>query len=221
MRTWLVGLWVGIAVWGAGQEAGVGSGGMLVGLLRLDLAPLNAALITAGFPALSGDVVVFGGGGLGGVVGGPVLGGIGFGGSSVAMDEGRRVDLELGFGGVTVEWARALSPRVLSGLGLALGGGGLDLTVRSRSPSDFADALVQPTMSQLSLGFLAGLAYFRLYFQVLDWLSLEGWIGYFLALPGNWEEGGKELSGPRLDLRAPFLGFQLGFGGWVPEEEAP
>lgn len=199
---------------------GLGGGGMLVGLLPLDLSPLNAALTAAGYPALDGQLVVFGGGGAGGVLGGPVFGGLGFGGSLTSLSTDRRTDLELGFGGVTVEAARRAGKSVLVGFGAVLGGGGLDLTARARYPSDFTDALAEPTLSQFSLGFLGGIAYLRLQIQTLDWLAFEGWLGYFLAFPGQWEEGGREIAGPKLELRAPFLGLRISFGGVGAPEEA-
>ena len=211
-----------LALTGPGAEMGVGGGGFLAGLLRLDLAPLNGELSSAGYPTLSGDLWVFGGGGSGGATTGLVFGALGFSGSASALAQAKRADLELGFGGITVEFARSLSDKALVGLGVVLGGGGLDLTVRARIATEFAEALTQPTMSQFSLGFLGGLAYLRLHLQVLDWLSLEGWVGYFLGLPGNWEEGGREISGPNIELRAPFFGVRIGLGGFGPiEEETP
>ncbi|MFH1609524.1 MAG: hypothetical protein ABID40_02720 [Candidatus Bipolaricaulota bacterium] len=206
--------------------AGLGGGGMLVGLLPLDLSSLNAALTAAGYPALDGQLIVVGGGGAGGILGGPVFGGLGFGGGLTSLSTDKRTDLELGFGGVMVEAARRAGKGVLVGFGAVLGGGGLDLTARSRYPTDFADALAEPTLSQFSLGFVGGLAYLRLQIQVLDWLAFEGWLGYFLAFPGQWEEGGREIAGPKLELRVPFLGLRITFGGVgapedvkIPDEE--
>ncbi len=215
---------IGAFAAGAAERAmvGLGYGGFLVGILSLDFSPLNEALIAAGYPTMEGPVVVFGGGGAGGLLGGAVFGGLGFGGSSTALMADRRTDLELGFGGVVIELARQATPGAVIGFGAVLGGGGLDLTVRARQPVDFADALETPAVSQFSLGFFGGLAYLRLQIQVLAWLGVEGWGGYFLAFPGQWEEGGREIAGPKLDLRAPFFGLRISFGGvGTPGEPAP
>jgi hypothetical protein len=198
------------------ELAGFGGGGALVGLLPFDLSPLNEALTGAGFPALDGPVVVFGGGGAGGVLGGLAFGGLGFGGSMAGLAGDRRTDLGVGFGGFLAEAAQRVGRSVLVGFGAVLGGGGLDLTARARYVTDFADALAEPTLSQFSLGFAGGLAYLRIQIQALDWLAFEGWLGYFLAFPGRWSEGGREIAGPSLDLRAPFFGLQILFGGVVP-----
>lgn len=217
---------LGGAVTVPGQvSGGLGSGGPLVGLLTLDLSPLNAALAAAGYPAVEGPVVVFGGGGAGGILGGPVFGGLGFGGSLSRLEAGKRTDVELGYGGMAIELARQAGEGSLIGVGTVLGGGSLDLTVRARYPLDFGDSLASPAVSHLGLGFFGGLAYLRLQIHVLPWLALEGWAGYFLAFPGQWEEGGREIAGPALSLRAPFFGLRVSFGGIgsldAPPEEEP
>ncbi|MBC7092891.1 hypothetical protein H5T53_02640 [Candidatus Bipolaricaulota bacterium] len=206
----------------AGEEIGFGVGGVLVGVLPLDLSALNVALLAAGYPVLDGQFVVIGGGGVGGVTGGPVFGGLGFGGSATAIDGERRSDLDLGFGGFTVEVARPAAERTLVSVGAALGGGSLDLTVRARYPVDFTDAIVDPTSTMLSLGFVGGLGYLRLQIQALDWLWIEGWLGYLLGFPGRWTEGGRELAGPPVQVRAPFFGVKVSFGGMAETlEEKP
>lgn len=206
---------LGSLAWGAEGEllGGLGHGGFLAGVLNLDFAPLNAALAAAGYPTVTGPMLVLGGGGSGGVLGGALFGGLGFGGSLTAIEGERRVDLELGYGGVVIELNRPAGKTAVLGLGVVLGGGGLDLTARARRPSDFADSLANPPVSQLSLGFLGGLGYIRLGLQVFPWLAVDGWAGYFLAFPGQWEEGGREIGGPRLQLRAPFIGIRVSFGG--------
>lgn len=214
---------MGILAWGATDEqlGGLGHGGFLAGVLSLDFYPLNEALAAAGYPTVTGPMLVFGGGGSGGVLGGTIFGGLGFGGTLTKIEGEKRVDLELGYGGVVIELNRPAGKTALLGLGVVLGGGGLDLTARARRPSDFADALANPAVSQLSLGFFGGLGYVRLGFQVFPWLAVDGWAGYFLAFPGQWEEGDREIGGPQLQLRAPFFGIRISFGGIGFPEEPP
>jgi len=203
------------------DPAGFGWGGAHVGLLPLDFSPLNAALTAAGYPALDGQLAVFGGGSGGGVLGGVTFGSLSLSGSLAGLATDRRTDLELWFSGVMVGAARRAGTGVFVGFGAVLGGGGLDLMARARHPRDFADDLAEPTLSRFGLGFLGGMAYVRLQIQVLDWLAFEGWLGYFLAFPGQWEAGGREISGPNLELRAPFLGLGIAFGGVGALEEEP
>ncbi len=210
-----------LALGAEGKLGGLGHGGVLVGLLTFDFSPVNAALTAAGYPGVEGPMVVFGGGGAGGILGGTVFGGLGFGGTLTKLAGEKRTDLEIGYGGVVIELTRPAARSAVLGLGTVLGGGGLDLTARSRSPVDFDDALASPPVSQLSLGFLGGIGYLRLQIQALPWLAVEGWVGYFLAFPGRWKEGGREIAGPALDLRTPFFAFRVSLGGMGFPDEAP
>lgn len=205
-----------------GTPIGVGQGGLLVGLLSLDLIPLNRALTMAGYPAVEGPIVVVGGGGGGGVVGEAVFGGLGFGGTTSVLQGEKRTDLDFGFGGFLIELSRQAGGSAILGFGTVLGGGDLTVKVRGRVPVDFTDALAQPPLSQFGLGFFGCLPYLRLQIQILPWLAIEGWGGYFVAFPSQWEEGEREIAGPKLDLRAPLFGLRISFGGiGSPGEPAP
>ncbi|MCR4391360.1 MAG: hypothetical protein NUV94_00950 [Candidatus Acetothermia bacterium] len=118
-----------------------------------------------------------------------------------------------------MEVARPAAERTLVGVGAALGGGSLDLTVRARYPMDFADASAEPTSTRLSLGFVGGLGYLRLQIQPLDWLWIEGWLGYLLGFPGRWTEGDRELAGPGVQVQGPFFGLRITFGGMAETAE--
>jgi len=154
-----------------------------------------------------------------------VFGGLGFGGTTSVVHGEKRTDLDFGFGGFLIEIPRQAGASAILAFGTALGGGELTLKARARVPVDFADALAQPPLSEFDLGFVGCLPYLRLQIQLFPWLAIEGWGGYFLAFPGQWEEGEREIAGPKLDLRAPFFGFGISFGGigslGEPEPEAP
>ncbi|MGC9529407.1 MAG: hypothetical protein ACP5G2_02140 [Candidatus Bipolaricaulaceae bacterium] len=224
MRTLILGL-VAIALAGpmtSGQEEALGGGGLLLGTLTMDFAELNAALAATGHPELPDQLLLTGGGGWGGTVDGPVFGGLGLEGSVNALAAGKETAFRLQLGGLTVEQVRRLDQGIVLGAGAALGGGTAELTVRSRQAVDFSDALAQPTASVLSTDLWAALLYLRLQLQPLDWLGLEGWLGYLVSFPSRWQEGGRELAGPRLQLRAPFVGVRISFGGFAsPEAPAP
>jgi len=223
-QMWIVGLAFALAFFMAyGEEEGFGGGGGLVGLITLNLSELNAALAAAGFPELPEGLIVTGGGGWGGILSGPVLGGLGFEGTTEALSGELRTSLTLGYGAFTVELARKLGERALLGAGIGLGGGSAELEVRTRFATDFQDALSAPTVTRLNADFFAALLYLRLQFQPLEWLWAEGWAGYLVGLPSRWKEAGRELAGPTFALRAPFVGIYITFGGMGPveEEEGP
>ncbi len=205
-----------------GEELGFGFGGSFAGILLWDLSSLNSALAAAGYPTFSGAPTVFGGGGLGGLTNGVAPGGFGFGGETSALAAERQAMLEVGFGGFALERTWAMGQQGLVGAGLVIGGGGMTLTVRNRYPQDFSDALENPGTSVLELGFFGILPYLGLRFALAEWLWVEGRAGYLLGLPGQWKEGGRELTGPEVPIRTVFLSLGLAFGGTSPiDEELP
>lgn len=207
---------------GVAQQGGYGFGGFMLGWLMLDLAETNAVLETAGYPALGERILVMGGGGGGGPLRGIALGGMGFSGTADAVQGGRSVELELGFGGVTLEWMEKAADRALIGMGVVLGGGSATLTARSRFAEDMEDALTSPTTTHLSAGFFGGMGVLRLQLGIAEWLWLDGWAGYMIGFPGRWQEDDRPLAGPSVPARGPFFGIGLSFGGVgvsVPEPE--
>jgi len=198
---------------GTAQENGYGFGGFLLGWLTLDLTETNAVLEAAGYPAFGEHVLVMGGGGGGGPLQGIALGGMGFSGTTDAVQGGRSVALEVGFGGVTLAWTERPADRALIGFGVVLGGGSATLTARSRFAEDVEDALTSPTTTHLSAGFFGGMGALRVQLGIADWLWLDGWAGYMLGFPGRWQEDGRPLAGPVVPARGPFVGIGLSLGG--------
>jgi ketosteroid isomerase-like protein len=103
--------------------------------------------------------------------------------------------------------------RSLLSIGVVLGGGEVDLKLRDHSPVSFEDAVANPATTTLSRGFLSAEPYIRFQVQPLMWLGLKLHLGYLFTLPGGWEEGGQEISGPSLNLTGPFVGISIAFGG--------
>lgn len=199
------------------DEVGFGFGGPMLGMItHMDLTALNAELSAAGYPTLPGHMMVTGGGGGGGVTKGPAFGGIGFAGTTDAIEDRRTASLELSFGGMTIETMERAAEGVLVGVGAVLGGGSLQLTVRSRDPDNLGDALEEPTTVYLERGFFGGMVHLRMQIRLLDWLSLDGWAGYLIGFPGRWQDDGREIAGGEVDVGAPFFAVRLAFGGMGP-----
>ena len=198
---------------------GFGFGGPLIGLFTLELGggndaeTVNGILAANGYAPLPERMITFGGGGGGGVMGGFSFGGSGWGGSITSIQEGKKAELSLGFGGMDIAYAVGGDERSLLLIGVVLGGGGLDLELRDRIPVTFEDAVADPTTVTLSQGFFAAEPYVCFQVQPLSWLGFEAHLGYLLTLPGNWEEGGLEVAGPSLRLSGPFVGLSIAFGG--------
>ncbi|MFO8033626.1 MAG: hypothetical protein R6U88_00515, partial [Candidatus Bipolaricaulota bacterium] len=180
-KAFLAVLFAGLVAFGvAAQDEGFGLGGVMMGMVRLDLTELNAVLDRANYPELRREMLVIGGGGGGGVTRGAAFGGIGFSGTTDAIEGQRRASLTFSFGGMTMERVGRLEERALLGIGGVIGGGTLELTVRSRYADDLQDAITDPTTAHLNRGFFGGMVHLRLQLQLLEWMSLEGWAGYIV-----------------------------------------
>ena len=194
------------------QITGFGFGGPMIGLFTLDLAEINEVLKNNDYAPLAEQLITFGGGGGAGVIGGFSFGGTGWGGSLNSHQEGKKAELSLGFGGMDVAYVVGGNERSLLSIGVVLGGGEVDLKLRDHFPVSFEDAVANPTTTTLSRGFLSAEPYIRFQVQPLMWLGLKLHLGYVFTLPGGWEEGGQEISGPSLNLTGPFVGISITFG---------
>ena len=197
-----------------GLEYG-GTGGMW-GLFKPDLAGLNGSLTGAGFPALSGELSLRGGYGLGGESPGFGVGGLGFGAREIGADGERGVELEVGFGALLVEYTVPLGERALAGAGLALGGGTAKLILHFRAVGDFDDALSSPSEACLESNFFGVFPYLRGVLS-FDWFTLEGWAGWFFSFPGEWRASGVDL-GRKARLAGPVFSLGASLGTIWPAE---
>ncbi len=199
----------GLGVLGFGGGFGAGYSG--AAFLFWDLTELNAALGAAGYPALEGALVLYGGMG----VGGDVLrfGGGGFGGSRSTRAGERWAELSLGLGGASFEIAVLEGGGFSAAVGAFLGGGGAELRLRSRAYGSLDDALADPADLYLSRGFFLFLPFVAAEFWPLDWLGVRVTAGNLLAFPGPWRAGAVELPGPPGDLGGPFFSVLIAFGG--------
>jgi hypothetical protein len=113
-------------------------GGLTPGWLFVDVKPVNTFLTAAGGAPLNDDGIFFLGGGGAvyvGVLDNVRLGGMGVGGtiSSRSVDATgvlRDAEMNVGFGGITIEYVVPVVPRVDVAVGGMLGWGGVNLTLR-------------------------------------------------------------------------------------------
>jgi ketosteroid isomerase-like protein len=196
-----------------GQSIGFGFGGPTIGLFTVDLSTVNAVLVDNGYGPLDGELITFGGGGGGGVSRGFSVGGTGWGGSVASLQGDRKAELSLGLGGVDIAYVLGGTERALLSLGAVLGGGGLDLELRDRFPESFEDAVATPTTTTLSRSFFAAEPYVSIHIQPSFWLGVAMRAGYLLTLPDHWTEGGREITGPSLDIAGPHISVSIAFGG--------
>ena len=209
----LVGSFSSVAGAAGDELKGFGFAGPLIGLFSLDLEEVNDILIDAGYAPISEQLFTFGGGGVGGVIGGFSLGGHGWGGSVTSLLGEKQVELSLGFGGMDLAYVVGGNERSLLAFGVVIGGGSAELILRDHFPESFEAAISDPTTTTLSQGFFALEPYVRFQVQPLSWLGFKLQLGYLFSFPGEWEEGERSIPGPSLSPSGPFVGIALTFGG--------
>lgn len=201
---------------------GIGGGGFMPVLYFPDLSALNAELSAHGFGGFSGPLPLWGGGGFGGLLSGPRLGGMGYGGEISVRRGEKTATLSFSAGGFLTERALFAEGNMALGFGLLLGGGSAELELIFRAPSSFEEALATPTSTRLSRGFFALEPYLTLELFLFDWAFLKVQVGYLLALGDGWKAGGFDLGGVPASLSAPVLHFFVNFGGYASlTEETP
>lgn len=134
----------------AAAEGFIGGGGFDLRYWAPDVTEVNAALQKAGMPTLSGGMMMYGGGGLGGELKGLRFGGFGTGGDMTATNGDLKSILSFGFGGSTFEYGWPVNDVFTLSTGVALGFGGMDLTTIHGKPGDLQDALKTPVETHLS-----------------------------------------------------------------------
>jgi len=197
----------------AAKQMGFGFGGPMFGMLTMDLSEVNTILVANGYAALPEQIFTYGGGGGAGVTGGLSVGGDGWGGSTSSLLDEKKAELSIGFGGMDIGYAAGGSDRSLLVLGLVIGGGDMELVARDHEPASFEEAIASPNTATLNRSFMGVEPYVRFQVNPLPWIGLKIQLGYLLGFAGEWEEGGRSVSGPALQVGGPFVGVALAFGG--------
>ena len=209
-----------VAFFAFGEEPmGLGGGGFMTGFLFPDLSELNVYLIQNGFAGLPSPLVLWGGGGMGGLLEGTRMGGAGFGGETQSLLDGKRALLSVGGGGFLAERSLFSQNTFTFAFGLMIGGGDAELFLAFREPSSFDDALANPVCTRLRREFFLLAPYLSAELFLLDWAFLKVNLGFLFTFGGPWEANGVPVAGPPAAFHSPVLQFFLHLGGSVPLEE--
>ncbi len=210
-----------------GAERGFGFGGGLAAAFFPDLSEVNAFLSDNDLDPFGDVLIGSGGNGRGGVIGGPVLGGIGWGVFTASQKENRRAELVFGGGGFDMGLAVGGDDSSVLTVGAVFGGGAAVLTITGAefAPTGRAPSAIIIEPDERTLGRVIGFVepYVSLEAQLLQWLGLELRVGYVLPLVGFDFGDFLGVSAPSLDLSGVMVSVGLAFGGITtagPEEAA-
>jgi hypothetical protein len=182
-----------------------GAGGFTQNILFLDLAPLNDFLAKSqAEPLGSNPILLLGGQGYGYIMLIPNLriGGLGAGGSidSKRVDTlgvRRDVNLSVTYGGVSIEYAVPIVPRLDITIGLMLGGGGMTATLtRDQGTAKVWDNIwdeygsASPASDEftrrLSSSYFVYQPSLQIEYALLRWIGLRVGVGYYGVAGANW-----------------------------------
>lgn len=215
---------VAVTVLGGICSAQAGGGGNSVGYLFLKLDDLNGMLDEAGFNLMPKGMLAWGGYGLGEIGDGKwSIGGVGMGGSAkspaTADDDPKTAALDIGYGGILVQYNAWSSDKASLGLGAVLGAGTATLTTRRGTIDDF-DELLGPVGNTASLWrpYLVVRPQASITFPVCVFadVRITGGYSYFYA-PIGWIDGMNFREaidkGPLKTMGMPFIEIGIAFGG--------
>jgi len=196
---------------------GFGFGGGMAMAFFPDMTGVNAFMSENGLPPMGDFMIGAGGGGRGGVIGGPALGGIGWGVLATSEGEDRSAELIFGGGGFDIGAAIGGNESSVLTVGAVLGGGANVLTVVGTS-ADLDRYLPRgiipaPTRRELGRALAFVQPYVSMSAQLLPWVGFELRLGYVLPVFGIDFGDLVGIPAPSLDLSGPTVSFGLVFGG--------
>jgi len=192
-----------------------GFGGAMATAFLPDTTGVNAFLSENGLAPMGDFLVGAGGGGRGGVIGGPVFGGIGWGAFASSENDELRAEWLFGGGGFDVGCAVGGDRNSVLTVGVVLGGGASILTVDGYLVQTVAPegVVAEPTTREVGVGMGFVQPYVSMAAQLLPWMGFEFRLGY--VIPVFEVEFGDDLGvpAPSLEFSGPSVSVGLMFGG--------
>jgi hypothetical protein len=212
-----------VMVLGGFCSARAGAGGNSAAYLFLKLDDLNTELVEAGFNEMSKGMLAWGGYGVGEIGDGKwSIGGVGRGGSAkspaTAGDNPKTATLDIGYGGLLIEYNAWRSNQACLGLGAVLGAGTATLTTRQGAIDDFDELLGAGNSASLWRPYLIVQPQASIAFPISAFADVRITGGYsFCYAPIGWLDGMNFKNaidkGPLKTMGIPFIEVGIAFGG--------
>lgn len=188
------------------------NGGPMIAVMELDLSKFNNSL-PVGFSKLNESLVLKGGGGIIGSKAGSRFGGYGLQGTTSAVgNDGKRIALELAYGGFLYEKALYSTEKVDISIGSLIGGGSARIDMIY---GNFKDPHT-PNSNSFDKNFMVIEPRLDFHYQFAAFVGVDLSIGYFLNLDfvnDEWKyyDDRVNLSLDRLSSPVASLKFSIGF----------
>lgn len=198
------------------QTGGIkGNGGPSVGMMQVDLKELNQILVELGFEEMEEDIIIFGGGGLGGIKSGIRFGGVGMTGKQTTRnDDGDTISLEISYGGFLFEQGILAGAKTDLAIGGLFGGGIMHVNLVEDFRGDFEEALRESHSTSLQKEFMMIEPRISLHQQLMAFIGLNISIGYIVGydMGSDWDFFGSRIDGPLELIQGPTASIRLSFG---------
>ncbi len=203
-------------------SAQVGGGGNSAGYLLLKLDDLDERLVGAGFNEMPKGMFTWGGYAIGEIGDGKwSIGILGRQGSATSRaSDGsppKTASLQVGYGGLLVQYNVWRSDKASLGIGAVLGGGSATLTTKRGAIADFDDLLDAANSASLWRPYLMAQPQASIAFPLSALIDVRIAGGYsFLYAPTGWFDGvnfKNPIDGPLKTMGLPFIEVGIAFGG--------
>lgn len=188
-----------------------GTSGFSAGVMMLNLGALGTQITQAGYPALPGTMVIYGGNSLLGFKNGLRWGAFGYGGQ-VKGTQGEALSLiKMGAGGGNFEYGHAFTSKLDASAGLLLGAGSYQLTLRK----NVADDINQPNVLYLTNGYFLVGPRVAVQYKVTNWLAIQLMGGYMYGIGDDrWKDTDvrtDKIPGLRFSSPMAMINFNLNY----------
>ena len=198
-------------------------GGFSIGMINLDVSSLNNILQDAGFAKLDENVLMYGGGGIGGKKMGYRFGGLGTGGSlkSTNSNNDKKAVLDIGYGGFVVEKGIYSKDKIDVAWSGLIGAGDMQLTLIHNEPGPFEEVVTGVNQSNDPYSVTMTKSFFtiepgiNMHYQINDLVGLDLAAGYLFTfdMGEDWNIKDETVNdGPLSNISSPHLSVQLSFG---------
>jgi len=189
-----------------------GNGGPMIGFLNLNFKELNNELDAAGFKPFSEQIVLIGGGGLGGFTEGSRFGGYGLEGSSTTINNnGQKASYSINYGGFLYEHGIYADQNMDVAIGSLFGGGTQKIDLIYGEVNDFPGT---PQRNIYESSFIALEPRINLHYQFATFMGIDFSAGYLYTYnqTGSWKADNKAVDVPMDNISSPVFSFKFGFG---------
>ena len=187
-----------------------GNGGPQITYLHLDLSNLNSLLENEDFSPLKEDMILFGGGGIGGFKLGSRVGGYGVQGelSSTNDDNRNKAILELDYGGFLYEHGVYAEKNTDIAWGFLLGGGSAEfIRIYNQTPAEG-----EASATHLKKEFVTLKPKLSINHKFAPFVGINFSAGYLLTYGNDWDHYGQTIEAPDTKFMGPSANLKISFG---------